>query len=190
MGTWRAYYPRNPDSLTECGGHNSPLTPRCTRHAAFFAFLSRGVTSVWWPCSATVGETQADGLPSFVGLEDILGTDTGHKGGQWTLSCCLSTRTCCFLSCQSPWCAAGCKAALGLTSFSNAPAVVYIPRLFFFSGTQPGMGHRSLLNSGPPDLAAGSVITLGPGAQVGLLAQGPVALRARGFPLTLLLKPT
>lgn len=129
------------------------------------------------------------GLPSFMGLEDILGTDTGHKGGQLTLSCCLPIRTSCFLGCRSPWCAAGCKAALGLASFPNAPAVVCVPRLYF-SGTQPGMGHRSLLISSSPDLAAGSVINLGPGDQVGLLSQGPVALRALGFPLTLLSKPS
>lgn len=57
----------------------------------------------------------------------------------------------------------------------------YVPRLFF-SGYQVEMGHRSPLLSGPPDLAAGSVITLSPGTGVGLLSQGPAAFKPPSDP--------
>lgn len=123
------------------------------------------------------GENRQPGLPSFTGLEDLLGTDGSHQGGQLTLSC-PPIKTHCFLCCWSPGCAAGRVVALGLVSFSNAPAP-HRPWGLLRGHLQPVypdfsslglslMGHRSLLLSGPPDLAACSVITVVPGDGVGL----------------------
>lgn len=135
-----------------------------------------------------------------MGLEDFSRADTEHGGGQLTLGCCLPIRTCCpsvagpgavLLAASLLWAwqvfpvllhHAGhgslCEATSGLCAQS---------RLLWCSD---GYGARGTAASGSPDLAAGSVVTLGPGDGVGLLSQGPEALRALGFPPTLLLKPS
>lgn len=138
--------------------------------------LFSDVISVSRPCSAMVGEKRQPGLPSFMGSEGLLGTDGSHRGGELTLSC-PPVKTCCFLCCWSPGCAAGRVVALGLVSFSNAPAphqawgLLRGPEPVYPDFSSLGlslMGHRSLPLSGPLDLAACSVITFVPGDGVGL----------------------